>query len=60
MNTLVSPNDFWAVVVTMVFGFLAVYLLLPRVRGYPRWLGGAAAEAPLALNGRLCDNGCLV
>src|SRR5262249_19368162 len=50
MNPPASSVDLWAIVLTAGLGFVAVYLLLPRVRPYPRWAGAAAgAGAVLAV-----------
>src|SRR5437763_14665275 len=53
MNAPASSVDPWAIVLTVVLGFAAVYLLLPRVRRFPRWLGGAAAAAAVLSAGWL-------
>jgi len=45
--------DSWSVVVPVVLGLLAVYLLLPRVRPYPRLLGAAAGALALLSAGWL-------
>src|SRR5438876_141950 len=53
MNAPARAVDPWAIVLAVGLGFVAVYLLLPRVRPYPRWLGGAAAAAAVLAVGFL-------
>lgn len=53
MNPPASPVNLWAIILTAGLGFVAVYLLLPRVKPQPRWLGGAAAAAAVLAAGLL-------
>lgn len=53
MNPPVSSVDPWAIALMVGLGFVAVYLLLPRVRRFPRWVGGAAAAGAVLAAGTL-------
>jgi NADH-quinone oxidoreductase subunit J len=53
MSAAAPALDFWLLVPAVGLGFAAVYQLLPRVKPYPRWLGGAAAAAALLFGGFL-------
>jgi NADH-quinone oxidoreductase subunit J len=49
-----SPaGPLWAIALPVVLGLIAVYLLLPRPRGYPPWWGALAAALALVSAGLL-------
>jgi NADH:ubiquinone oxidoreductase subunit 6 (subunit J) len=47
----------WEIALPGIVGLLAVYLLLPRPRGYPLWLGVTAAALALLLAGVVLTGG---
>jgi NADH:ubiquinone oxidoreductase subunit 6 (subunit J) len=48
-----TARGFWLFVIPLILGFLAVYLLLPRVRGYPIAWGEALAGLAVLAGGWL-------
>ncbi|HEV3262826.1 MAG TPA: NADH-quinone oxidoreductase subunit J, partial [Gemmataceae bacterium] len=52
-----ATADYWSIVLPVVLGLLAVYLLLPRVRRYPPLLGAAAGALALLSAGRFLIRG---
>src|SRR5262245_31390119 len=46
-------STFWAIVLPVALGAIAVYLLLPRPRRYSPWLGMTAAASAVAAAGFL-------
>ncbi|HYT92070.1 MAG TPA: hypothetical protein VEL76_25370, partial [Gemmataceae bacterium] len=46
-------ETFWPILVPVLLGLIAVYLLLPRARRYPPLWGGVAAGLALATGGWL-------
>lgn len=52
-STAAPPVPVWSIVLPVALGLTSVYLLLPRVKRYPRWWGAALGGLALVLAGWL-------